>query len=90
MEKTSYIVLIDVNSKNYNVRQLCNEIEGIEIQVPNNIVKTGEFVHTHIRNEHPTLAYDDVQVYGLSDFMELNNNEEYYPDDYFMTYVFTK
>jgi hypothetical protein len=93
MEKTTHIVLIAITpSTSYttDVRKICNEIEGIEIQVPNHIVKVGEFVHTHILTEHPTLAYDDVQVYGLGDFMALNNDEEYHADDWFMSYVFTK
>ena len=88
MEKTTHIVLI--STTNNDARLYCNQIEGTEIiQVPNDIVKTGEFVHTHILTECPTLAYDDVQVYGLSDFMELNNNEEYHADDWFMSYVYT-
>jgi len=93
MEKTTLIVLIAIRpSTSYttDVRKICNEIEGIEIQVPNHIVKAGEFVHTHIRNEYPTLAYDDVQVYGLGDFMALNNDEEYHADEWFMSYVFSK
>ena len=86
MEKTTHIILIATKDS----RIICNELEGIEIQVPNHIVKTGEFVHTHILNEYPTLAYYDVQVYSLGDFMALNNDEEYHPDEWFMSYVFTK
>jgi hypothetical protein len=50
---------------------------------------TGEIVHTKVRDNFPGLKYDDVQVYYLHDFMELNNNEDYHADDWFITYAFT-
>ena len=88
MEKTTHIILI--STTNNNARLYCNQIEGNEIPVPKDLETIGEFVHTHILNEYPTLAYDDVQVYDLGDFMALNNDEEYNADDWFMSYVFTK
>jgi hypothetical protein len=85
MEKTTHIVLI--STTNNNARLYCNQIEGTEITVLLNSGTTGELVHTTIINSFPTLKYDDVQVYGLGDFMALNNDEEYHADDWFMSYV---
>ena len=86
MDKNAHIILISVN--NHNAREYANILRGNEIFV-NDKDKTGEFVHTKFLNTFTDLKYDDVQVYTLNDFAELNNNEEYFAEDWFMTYVFT-
>ena len=92
MQNIGHIILISVTpSTSYahdvrETRKICNELAGKEIQNP---TASGELIHTHILTEYPKLAYDDVQVYSLGDFMELNNNEEYRPDEWFMSYVYS-
>ena len=85
MERTELIILISAN--NHNAREYANIFEGNEVFVDNGHI--GEFIHTKILNNFADLKYDDVQVYTLNDFAELNNNEEYFAEDWFMTYVFT-
>lgn len=85
MNKTTHIILIATT--NPNAREYANIMEGNEILVHTD--KSGEVVHTKVRDNFPDLKYDEVQVYSLHDFMELNNNEDYHADDWFITYAFT-
>lgn len=84
----TFIVLIPVG--NNNSRKECERIanwrfekEGsvqlTEIDVKKKVVElTKEFI----------IDFNIIEVETLSDFMDRVNNQEFNPDDYFMSYVF--
>ena len=92
MQKIGHIILIAVNpSTSYThdvreTRKMCNELAGKEIQNPTASIAV---IHKHILTEYPKLTSDDVRIYSLGDFMELNNNEEYRQDEWFISYMYS-
>ena len=92
MQKIGHIILISVTpSTSYahdvrETRKICNELAGKEIQNP---TASDAVIHKHILTEYPKLTCDDVRVYSLDDFMELNNNEEYRQDEWFISYMYS-
>ena len=85
MEKIGQVILISAK-EGRNTREICNQLAGTTIANPTG---SGKVVHSYILEKYPNLGYDEVQVYSLADFMELNNNEEYYSQDWFVSYIYS-
>ena len=88
----TFIVLIPVHSNNDSRRQ-CENIENTVFTVGNMFQATALDVRSKvidlIDREHNRCGYDlsTIEVEPISDFMDRVNDEEFDPDNYFMTYV---
>ena len=80
------IVLIPVEG-NINARHNCEDIENttyvLDKVTDNNIFKE---VEKDLSEDEPK----GIEVWNISDFMDLVNDEEFYPNNYFMSYVYGK
>ena len=80
----TFIVLIPVNG-NLNARHNCEDIENTTYQLADvterNIFKE---VEKDLIEDRPKL----MEVWNISDFMELVNDQEFNHENYFMSYVY--
>ena len=93
-DRITYVVLIAV-ANNPNARNYANVIEGecfdyneADAAIRFKDYTHGKIIHDYVHEQFPTLGVDDVQVYSMNDFMELNNDEAYFPNDWFMSYMY--
>lgn len=76
----TYIVLIP--TLNLDAREICEKIEN-DIYLLDNV--TSHNVLKIIELEYEKVDY--IEVWELSDFMDLVNNREFNSDNYFISYV---
>jgi hypothetical protein len=82
-----YIVLIPIEG-NPDARAQCELIENTKFVTLNpTCIKLKHKIITLISDD--TYELSGLQVWAMSDFMDYSNNEEYNPDGYFMSYVYS-
>ena len=83
--KGVYIVLFPLNDY-VNVRYLAENIEGMEFR---GSVDTAIKIKSEIiKILNTKVDLNGIEVWGLSDFMDLVNDEQFYVDEYFISYVY--
>ena len=81
---STYIILIPIED-NINARDICETVENSVYTVENVNARN---VLSLLLAEFPELI--NAETEPLSDFMDRVNNEEFNPDNYFMSYVQAK
>ena len=80
----TYILLAEVDSDTHNIRKKCEEIESFKINSTNELnIPALKFL---LEKEFDIKF--DYSIMPISDFMDSINNEEFNPDNYFMSYFF--
>lgn len=84
----TFIVLIPVKG-NTNARKQCENIENLKIERNGSVQKTELDIKKAVIEfiNDDTYPLDNIEVEPLTDFMDRVNNEEFNPDDYFISYV---
>ncbi len=95
--KETFIVLIPVTNELIETRGSCELIENMLLTVPGepnsgnvraNLIYT---ISAYEGIEYQDFPPDiDILVYPITEFMDLFNDEEINPDDYFMSYVYAE
>lgn len=80
----TYIVLIPVDNSLCSPRNACEQIENTIFQNSENALDVRKKVmfELGIETDH------NIEVEPITDFMERVNNEEFNPDNYFLSYVY--
>lgn len=83
------IVLLEVgdNDTYSNAREACEAIEGARITLGHPYDPTWNEILDSVGRENVPETEEDMTVYSLAEFMAKVNDEEFYPDLYFMSYI---
>jgi len=84
----TFIVLIPVEG-NCDARKQCEDIENLKVEKNGSVQKTALDIKKAVIEfiNDDTYPLDNIEVEPLTDFMDRVNNQEFNPDDYFMSYV---
>ena len=84
----TFVVLIPVESSLVKPRNTCEFLEGTKYDIGGSVQATSIDVLNRVMFELGINDSDGIRVHSLSTFMDMFNNEELNPDDYFMSYVY--
>lgn len=81
--------IVHIPASLHSARTFCESIEGLCFEV------SGEYgqarrVQEAICAELGINVTDDIEVEPITDFMDRVNDEDYYPDDSYISYVYGK
>lgn len=84
----TFIVLIPLDENN-SAREQCETIENHKFEIGGSVQATALDVKKAVIEfiNDDTYPLDNIEVEPLTDFMDRVNNEEFNPDDYFISYV---
>lgn len=84
----TFVVLIPVEGSLVEPRNTCEFLEGTKYDIGGSVQATSTDVLKEVLSEFDLNDSDGIGVHSLSTFMDMFNNEELNPDDYFMSYVY--
>ena len=84
----TFVVLIPVEGSLEEPRNVCEFLEGTKYDIGGSVQATSTDVLKEVLSEFDLNDSDGIGVHSLSTFMDMFNNEELNPDDYFMSYVY--
>ena len=84
----TFVVLIPVEGSLVKPRNTCEFLEGTKYDIGGSVQATSTDVLKEVLSEFDLNDSDGIGVHSLSTFMDMFNNEELNPDDYFMSYVY--
>ena len=90
----TFIVIISI--ENVDARKICETFEGCKFDIGGSVQATEtdvknaliEEIKKYYKTEVLEFPTEDIEVWNMSDFMDMSNDEEYYVDNFFMGYVF--
>lgn len=84
----TFIVLIPVDNSLENSRTACEMIEATKFKIGGSVQATAIDVKAKVMFELGIETDHNIEVEPISDFMDRVNDEEFNPDNYFMSYVY--
>ena len=84
----TFVVLIPAEGSLVEPRNVCEFLEGTKYDIGGSVQATSTDVLKEVLSEFDLNDSDGIGVHSLSTFMDMFNNEELNPDDYFMSYVY--